>query len=80
LCPSCHLVAGTPVVGVSRLPYRLVRAFAVDGTDEVVELVKTLELPLGPARNQWGRLPDGSGHRVLRVVLEAREPATGAHG
>jgi hypothetical protein len=78
--PSCHLVAGTPIVGVSMLPYRLVRAFAVEGTDEVVELVKTLELPLPPTRNQWVRLPDGSEHRVLRVVLQAREPSTGAHG
>jgi hypothetical protein len=78
LCPSCHLVAGTPVVGVSMLPYR---AFAVGGSDDVVELVKTLELPLPPdARNQWVRLPDGSEHRVVRVVLQAREPATGPHG
>ena len=34
------------------LAYRLVRTFAVDGSDDVVEPVETLELPLAPTRNQ----------------------------
>ena len=49
------------------LPYRLVRAFAVDGSDDVVELVKALELPLAPTRNQWVRLPDGSALSAYRL-------------
>lgn len=65
---------------MSLYPYRIIRAFAVDGSDDVLELVKTMDLPLAPTRNQWIRLPDGSEHRILRVVLQAREPATGPHG
>ena len=50
-----------PIVGVSMLPYRLVRAFAVDGSDDVVELVKALELPLAPPRTS------GSGCRMVQL-------------
>jgi hypothetical protein len=63
------------------VPFRIIRAFRIDGSADERCLVMTLELPLAPQRGQLVMLPgDSEPHAIDRVVVRARPAAIGPHG